>query len=59
MPALSLECQLKIRCLLLHFFDIVAAFDNWQSAIDIYRDNFIHPIFNQDLGDPIVQGGRT
>jgi DNA (cytosine-5)-methyltransferase 1 len=33
-------------------FDIVAAFDNWQPAIDIYRDNFTHPIFNQDLGDP-------
>jgi DNA (cytosine-5)-methyltransferase 1 len=32
-------------------FDIVAAFDNWQSAIDIYKDNFTHPIFNQDLGD--------
>jgi DNA (cytosine-5)-methyltransferase 1 len=28
-------------------FDIVAAFDNWKSAIDIYRDNFTHPIFNQ------------
>jgi DNA (cytosine-5)-methyltransferase 1 len=33
-------------------FDIVAAFDNWQPVIDIYRDNFTHPIFNQDLGDP-------
>jgi DNA (cytosine-5)-methyltransferase 1 len=32
-------------------FDIVAAFDNWQPAIDIYRDNFNHPIFNQDLGN--------
>ncbi len=32
-------------------FDIVAAFDNWQPAIDIYRDNFTHSIFNQDLGD--------
>jgi DNA (cytosine-5)-methyltransferase 1 len=33
-------------------FNIVAAFDNWQPAIDIYKDNFTHPIFNQDLGDP-------
>jgi DNA (cytosine-5)-methyltransferase 1 len=33
-------------------FDIVAAFDNWQPAIDIYRDNFTHPIFDRDLGDP-------
>jgi DNA (cytosine-5)-methyltransferase 1 len=32
-------------------FDIVAAFDNWRPAIDIYRDNFNHPIFNQDLGN--------
>jgi DNA (cytosine-5)-methyltransferase 1 len=32
-------------------FDIVAAFDNWQPAIDIYRENFNHPIFEQDLGD--------
>jgi site-specific DNA-cytosine methylase len=33
-------------------FDIVAAFDHWQPAIDIYRDNFTHPIFDRDLGDP-------
>ncbi|MEA5616981.1 DNA cytosine methyltransferase [Cronbergia sp. UHCC 0137] len=30
-------------------FDIVAAFDNWIPAIDVYRANFKHPIFNQDL----------
>ena len=30
-------------------FDIVAAFDNWQPAIDIYRQNFNHPIYNRDL----------
>jgi DNA (cytosine-5)-methyltransferase 1 len=33
-------------------FDLVAAFDNWQPAIDIYRDNFTHPIFDRDLEDP-------
>jgi DNA (cytosine-5)-methyltransferase 1 len=38
-------------------FNIVAAFDHWQPAIDIYRDNFNHPIFNQDLGD--VEGYRS
>ena len=38
-------------------FDIVAAFDNWQPAINIYRDNFTHPIFNQDLGD--LEGYRS
>ena len=31
-------------------FDIVAAFDNWQPAIDIYHENFSHPIFKVDLG---------
>lgn len=30
-------------------FNIVAAFDNWLSAIEVYRDNFDHPIFNLDL----------
>lgn len=30
-------------------FDIVAAFDNWLPAIQVYQDNFKHPIFNQDL----------
>lgn len=30
-------------------FDIVAAFDNWQSTIDIYSKNFSHPIINLDL----------
>lgn len=30
-------------------FQIVAAYDNWQSAIDIYQRNFQHPIFKKDL----------
>ncbi len=30
-------------------FDIVAAFDNWIPAIDVYQENFKHPIFNRDL----------
>ena len=30
-------------------FQIVAAYDNWQSAIDIYRRNFQHPIFKKNL----------
>lgn len=30
-------------------FDIIAAYDNWQPAIDIYRANFNHPIFKVDL----------
>ena len=32
-------------------FNIVAAFDNWDEAIDIYKKNFKHPIIKRDLGD--------
>ena len=32
-------------------FKIVAAFDNWQPAIEVYKNNFKdHPIINADLG---------
>lgn len=30
-------------------FNVVAAYDNWQPAIDIYQNNFSHPIFKRDL----------
>lgn len=30
-------------------FDIVAAYDNWQPAINVYQNNFSHPIYNLDL----------
>lgn len=30
-------------------FDIVAAYDKWEPAIEIYKKNFGHPIFNVDL----------
>lgn len=30
-------------------FEVVAAFDNWQPSIDVYRENFSHPVFMQDL----------
>ncbi len=30
-------------------FQIVAAFDNWIPAIEIYKRNFTHPIFETDL----------
>ena len=30
-------------------FHIVAAYDNWQPAIDIYKRNFNHPIIKKDL----------
>lgn len=32
-------------------FDVVAAFDNWDPAIEIYKKNFNHPIIKKDLGD--------
>jgi len=36
-------------------FDIIAAFDNWKPAIDVYRMNFDHPIYERDLADEDVQ----
>jgi DNA (cytosine-5)-methyltransferase 1 len=30
-------------------FDIAAAFEYWDPAIEVYRENFSHPIFKQDL----------
>jgi DNA (cytosine-5)-methyltransferase 1 len=30
-------------------FELVAAFDNWLPAIEVYRDNFKHPIFEKNL----------
>lgn len=32
-------------------FEVLAAFDNWQPAIDVYNDNFSHKAFVQDLSD--------
>lgn len=31
-------------------FQVVAAYDNWDPAIDVYSKNFDHPIFKLDLG---------
>jgi DNA (cytosine-5)-methyltransferase 1 len=36
-------------------FDIVAAFDNWKPAVEVYRMNFDHPIYERDLADADVQ----
>lgn len=30
--------------------EIISAYDNWDVAINIYRKNFTHPIYNLDLG---------
>ena len=32
-------------------FEVVAAFDNWDPAINIYRENFSHPIYKKDLSE--------
>ncbi|MFC7782129.1 DNA cytosine methyltransferase [Legionella taurinensis] len=32
-------------------FTIMAAFENWKPAINVYKENFHHPIFEQDLTD--------
>lgn len=31
-------------------FEILAAFDKWEPAVKVYRDNFDHPIYDTDLG---------
>lgn len=32
-------------------FEAVAAFDNWEPAIQVYRDNFSHPIHKLDISN--------
>lgn len=32
-------------------FKVLAAFDNWAPAVEVYRKNFDHPVFEQDLSD--------
>lgn len=32
-------------------FDVVAGFDNWLPAVNIYKQNFSHPIIDLDLSD--------
>ena len=34
--------------------DVVAADDNWDAAIDVYRANFEYPVFKRDLSDVSV-----
>lgn len=33
-------------------FDVVGAFDTWAPAVETYRANFDHPVFEADLSDP-------
>jgi DNA (cytosine-5)-methyltransferase 1 len=30
-------------------FEIIAAFDKWEPAVNVYRENFNHPIYDTDL----------
>ncbi len=32
-------------------FEVIAAYDNWDKAVEIYRRNFTHPVFDRDLSD--------
>ena len=32
-------------------FDVVAAFDKWEAALNVYRKNFDHPALEMDLSD--------
>ena len=34
-------------------FEILAAFDKWEPAVKVYRDNFRHPIYDSDLGSEV------
>lgn len=36
-------------------FHILAAYDNWKPAVDVYKQNFNHPIVSADLSDESVQ----
>ena len=41
-------------------FQILAAYDNWDAAINIYKSNFDHPIFKADLnGEQALEDIRT
>lgn len=32
-------------------YEVLAAFDNWEAAIEVYRTNFQHPVVQLDLGE--------
>ena len=36
-------------------YDIMSAYDKWEPAVKVYRMNFTHPIYQDDLADPEVQ----
>ncbi len=32
-------------------FEVISAYDNWDEAIEVYKQNFSHPIYKHDLTD--------
>ena len=36
-------------------FQIIVAYDNWEPAVNVYKMNFNHPVFQKDLADKAVQ----
>ena len=32
-------------------YEVIAAFDNWDEAVTVYRNNFHHPVIDMDLSD--------
>ena len=32
-------------------YEVLAAFDNWDEAVMVYHNNFVHPVIKQDLSD--------
>ena len=35
-------------------FDVVAAYDNWLPAVEVYKKNFSHSVYCEDLADPLI-----
>ena len=35
-------------------FEVLAAFDNWTPAVEVYRKNFSHPVYQRDLSEESV-----
>lgn len=36
-------------------FEIISAYDKWEPAVNVYKKNFAHPIYMEDLADPEIQ----
>ena len=36
-------------------YNLIAAYDKWAPAVEVYRENFEHPIYEKDLADDTTQ----